>query len=253
MDYTQVIGNTNELKCMIAFIELGFECSIPYGNGAKYDFIADDGEKLYKIQCKSSNYVNDHGVIKTNAFKFTTTTQTVNTHEIIRYNYNKDQIDYFATSFNNKVYVVPVEECSGSKTLRFEPPENGATNYNKAEDYLITNIFSKTDNYIQSKEKYDNRLNNNITERVQNYCTKCNKPISNNSSLCVKCSQINSRKVERPDRDTFKNLIRTKSFCEIAKIFGVSSKSISKWCISYNLPSRKKEINNISDIDWTNI
>lgn len=40
MDYTQMLGNTNELKCLTAFIQLGFECSIPYGNGAKYYFIS---------------------------------------------------------------------------------------------------------------------------------------------------------------------------------------------------------------------
>ena len=40
---TQVIGNATELKCIAKFIELGYECSIPYGNSAKYDFIVDDG------------------------------------------------------------------------------------------------------------------------------------------------------------------------------------------------------------------
>ena len=29
-----MLGNSNELKCMVAFIQLGFECSVPYGNGA---------------------------------------------------------------------------------------------------------------------------------------------------------------------------------------------------------------------------
>ena len=56
MQKTQVIGNANELKCMLAFIELGYQCSIPYGNSAKYDFIVDIGNKLYKIQCKSSRH-----------------------------------------------------------------------------------------------------------------------------------------------------------------------------------------------------
>ena len=88
-----MLGNSNELKCITAFIQLGFECSIPYGNGAKYDFIADDGEHLYRIQCKCSNYVNDHGKIKEDAFSFSTTCQTTNTKETIRYTYsNKRQI-----------------------------------------------------------------------------------------------------------------------------------------------------------------
>jgi hypothetical protein len=42
-------------------------------------------------------------------------------------------------------------------------------------------------------------------------------------------------------------MIRTMPFTHIAKQFNVSDKAISKWCIAMNLPSRKKEINSISD------
>lgn len=28
MDYTQTIGNINELKCLIAVMQLGFDCSM---------------------------------------------------------------------------------------------------------------------------------------------------------------------------------------------------------------------------------
>ena len=59
MDYTQTIGNVNELRCMLAFIELGYDCSIPYGNSAKYDFIADINGELLKFQCKSATVVNE--------------------------------------------------------------------------------------------------------------------------------------------------------------------------------------------------
>lgn len=159
MDYTQMIGNTNEIKCMLAFIQLGYECSVPYGNGAKYDFIADVNEKLLKIQCKSSHYVNDHGIIRTDAFCFSTTSQTTNTKETVRHKYDSNQIDFFATCFNDQVYLVPVKECSTGKTLRFSPPKNGSQNYCRAEDYLITTWFSESSELVESREKYLNRLN----------------------------------------------------------------------------------------------
>lgn len=159
MDYTQMVGNTNEIKCILAFMQLGYECSIPYGNGAKYDFIVDTGEKLLRIQCKSSNYVNDHGTIRTDAFYFSTTSQTVNTKETTRHRYNSNQIDFFATCFNDQVYLVPVEECSTGKTLRFSPPKNGSQNYCSADDYLISAWFSESLALDESREKYLNRLN----------------------------------------------------------------------------------------------
>ena len=39
MDYTKSIGNITELKCLIAFTQMGFDCSIPYGDCSKYDII----------------------------------------------------------------------------------------------------------------------------------------------------------------------------------------------------------------------
>lgn len=159
MDYTQVLGNINELNCLMSFIQLGYECSIPYGNGAKYDFIVDLNGQLKRIQCKASHYTNDHGTITTDSFSFSTTCSTSNTKETKRHKYSSDQIDYFATHFNGNTYVIPVDECSTNKTLRFVPPKNGVKNYNKAEDYLITNIFEVNEHLNASKEAYKNRNN----------------------------------------------------------------------------------------------
>lgn len=61
---------------------------------------------------------------------------------------------------------------------------------------------------------------------------------------------LKQRTVERPNREKLKELIRTKSFLEIGKMYGVSDNSIRKWCDFENLPRKKTEINKISDEDW---
>ena len=260
MDYTQMLGNTNELKCITAFMQLGFECSIPYGNGAKYDFIADDGEHLYRMQCKSSSYVNDHGIIRTDAFSFSTVSQTTNTKETKRYTYSSKDIDYFVTCFKEKVYVVPVEECKTCKTLRLSPPSNGQ-NYSKAEDYLISNIFNPTEKLKNSYTKYKERLSNigKIVEEKQNeelidnntpklrsitkyYCHDCEREVSEKGCRCPECAAKASRKAERPEREKLLELIQTQSFCEIGRIYGVTDNTIRKWYKDYNLPSTKYEL-----------
>lgn len=63
MNYTQSIGNIVELQCISKFIELGYEVSIPYGNGAKYDFIADVNGKFLRIQCKSCSNPKLRGIV----------------------------------------------------------------------------------------------------------------------------------------------------------------------------------------------
>lgn len=157
MNYTQSIGNLNELKCIARFIELGYECSIPYGNGAKYDFIADIEGKLIRIQCKSSKNPRKNGVVDENAIQISTVSQTTNTQKTTRHLYDSSQIDYFATYFNNKVYLIPVNECSTNKTLRFKPPLNGNENYNKAEDYEIEKIIPISTELLNSKKEFENR------------------------------------------------------------------------------------------------
>jgi hypothetical protein len=160
MNYTQSIGNLNELKCIARFIELGYECSIPYGNGAKYDFIADINGKLIRIQCKSSSFSRSGGVIDKNAIQISTVSQTTNTKKTIRHLYDDSQIDYFATCFDDQVYLIPVNECSTTKTLRFKPPLNKNNKYNKAEDYKIENFIPISSDLLKSKEEYSLNIQN---------------------------------------------------------------------------------------------
>lgn len=51
-------------------------------------------------------------------------------------------------------------------------------------------------------------------------------------------------------REELKKLIRTTSFTQIGKQFGVSDNAIRKWCDKYNLPRKVSDIKKISDKDW---
>ena len=44
-----------------------------------------------------------------------------------KHKYTKQDIDYFATIWNDKVYLIPVEECSLEKTLWLETPKELST------------------------------------------------------------------------------------------------------------------------------
>ena len=91
--------------------------------------------------------------------------------------------------------------------------------------------------------------------RVYHNCKMCGKPISRSSKneLCIQCSNGLKRKVERPDREQLKQEIRTSTFTNLSKKYGVSDKAIVKWCISYNLPSKTSIIKSIKDDEWNNI
>lgn len=125
---TKLKGNLTEIECMASFMELGYLVSIPFGEDSRYDFIVDINNKLYKIQCKTcSEKVNDDGEIV--AIHFKTCRQTGGRSKLnIRTPYTPEEIDFFATSYNKKCYLVPVGETSNEKTLRIVPPKNGQIN-----------------------------------------------------------------------------------------------------------------------------
>lgn len=87
-------------------------------------------------------------------------------------------------------------------------------------------------------------------ERIKKYCVDCGKEIDSKSTRCVECSHLLQRKVERPSREDFKQMIRYETFAQIARNYNVSSSAIKKWCRAYKLPDSKNLINLISDEDW---
>ena len=116
-------GNLTELRCLTAFVELGCTVSIPYGDNARYDFIAEVNKHLYKIQVKTS-------CLKKNtedAIYFSCRSTVVNCSGIKRSTYSEEDVDFFATYWEGKCYLIPRKECSSEKTLRFAPPKNGQT------------------------------------------------------------------------------------------------------------------------------
>jgi len=39
--------------------------------------------------------------------------------------YSSEDVDFFATTYQNKCYLIPQNECGVAKKLRFAPPVNG--------------------------------------------------------------------------------------------------------------------------------
>lgn len=132
-------GNLTELLCLAAFTELGYQVSVPYGDHARYDFIADINNKLYRIQCKTSSLLQD-GV-----YTFSCRSTAANRSKAASRSYSEEEIDFFATIIEGKCYLVPVQETGGNaKNLRFIPPKNGQkAGINYAKDYELSIQLAK--------------------------------------------------------------------------------------------------------------
>lgn len=116
------------------------------------------------------------------------------------------------------------------------------------------NQYSQQD--LWEKQFYDEEYANKLTTLKKDiilYCSQCGTQITHDSKtgMCAKCVAVISRKCERPSRDEMKQLLQKYSFTELGRMFNVSDNSVRKWCVKYNLPSRKKDIDLIQD--WSKI
>lgn len=96
-----------------------------------------------------------------------------------------------------------------------------------------------------------------IRKYERKYCLDCGKEIHHLSDRCKEC-YVKYRKehvgstIPVP-REELKKLIRDTPFTQLGQRFGVSDKAITKWCLTYDLPNRRKDIKQYNDIDWENL
>ena len=83
--------------------------SVPIGNFQRYDQIWDLNGRLVKVQIKTSRWKDDSH----RAFIFACYS-TSNGH---KHYYTPNEVDFFATYWEDEFYLVPIEECSAEKTL----------------------------------------------------------------------------------------------------------------------------------------
>ena len=135
MENTQIKGAITEQKCFLKCIEAGWFVSKPLFDNARYDFIADTGKKLLRIQIKTSAWNEDH-----TAFTFNGYSQHSTGNGNKRMKYTSKEIDYFMTEKDDIFYLYPAaEEGFTSKCLRIECKQN-QKQINWAKDYIFEEV-----------------------------------------------------------------------------------------------------------------
>lgn len=115
---TRERSNLTEAKIMAALVEAGYLVSLPFGEGHKYDFVIDDGQRLQRVQCKTGRAKG--GSLMFNGYSFSGNGK-------VRHGY-RGLADLFAilNPQTSQVYLVPVEEVGCTDVcLRLEPTLSG--------------------------------------------------------------------------------------------------------------------------------
>lgn len=131
---THFQGKITEMQVALAFINRGYQVSQPLIADSRYDFIVDVNNHLIRLQVKTCRVFENDGYID-----FATSSSHTNSHGTINHSYTEQEIDYFATFYNNQCYIISVNECgSRAQRLRITPPKNGNQRTSKMlTDYTI--------------------------------------------------------------------------------------------------------------------
>lgn len=116
------IGEITEQQVALEFLKQGILISKPLVQSSRYDFIADINNHLYKIQVKTGTFKED------SYLEFATSTSHTNTQGTLNLSYSADDVDFFATMYENQCYLIPFELCGKrAQRIRFIPTKNGQT------------------------------------------------------------------------------------------------------------------------------
>lgn len=133
-------GNIGEAIILAEFVKRGVQCSIPYGDNARYDLIAEFNEKLNKIQIKYCNQkISVNNSISCPCAS--STNHTTNKH----YTTYTNDVDYFAFYIKewDTCCLVPIDVIGNRKTIVFrkDRPLSGQKNVQYIDDYSFDKIL----------------------------------------------------------------------------------------------------------------
>lgn len=111
-----------------------------------------------------------------------------------------------------------------------------------AEKYGVTD---QTISDINVGKYYSRELDYPLRKSAKTYCIECGVEITKGCNYCVKCSHLHQQVSDRPSAKQLAEEIVSSSFCAVGRKYGVSDNAIRKWCIAYNIPTKKQELK-----DW---
>jgi hypothetical protein len=123
MPHPKDIGDRTTLAVMLALQDAGFLIATPFGENTRYDLVVDDGDDLWRVQCKT-------GRVRFGAVVFPTCSSYAHhpNPRITRRSY-VGEIDFFGVWCPqlDSVYLVPIEDASSRSyaALRYLPSRNG--------------------------------------------------------------------------------------------------------------------------------
>lgn len=106
-------GDTGMGFAIAYFCKLGWTVSIPITDSQDYDLVVDNGERLLKVQVKTSKYKTKHGIYQVS---LKTCGGNRSCQKIKNFDKNSSDL-LFVLLENGNVYLIPREEIKTNTTI----------------------------------------------------------------------------------------------------------------------------------------
>lgn len=134
-------GNIGEAVILAEFVKRNIQVSIPFGDNARYDLIAEFNNKLNKIQVKYCSELATSDSIECKCAS--STNHTTNKHYTTYFN-DVDYICCYLQPWDLSI-IIPIDEIGNKKTftVRKTTPKNKQNkNIHYVDDYLFDSIIN---------------------------------------------------------------------------------------------------------------
>lgn len=116
------IGDIGEAMAIADFTKAGFVVSTPLSNNARYDLIIDNGQKIYRVQVKTTESIKDDKMV----FSTKTTNYSKGAWKATRYSTNEVDVFYLYCFENNwSGLYIPDDVVLTQLNIRLTLPKNG--------------------------------------------------------------------------------------------------------------------------------
>ena len=138
---TVLIGDIGEAMAIADFTKMGAVISKPLSNNARYDFIADINNQIYRVQVKATTSIKEDKMV----FSTKTTNYVQGQHKSTPY--TKEEIDmFYLYCFENDwrgLFVLNEEVSPVELKIRLTPAKNGRIKgIRMAEDFEFKKQFN---------------------------------------------------------------------------------------------------------------
>ena len=118
-DSARAQGDIGEARAIYEFTKMGYLISIPTSTHCPYDLIIDDGQKLQRVQVKTSQYEREFSATKSYEVCLATSamTQENRNRKFAKTERTQEYDLLFVLTGDGKVWIIPEDKIEGKFTI----------------------------------------------------------------------------------------------------------------------------------------